>query len=139
MVLLDTNVLAAMMRADPPPPVAAWMARQPAETLFTTAICQADILAGIAILPEGRRRDALEAAARAMFAEDFSGRVLPFDAEAATAYAVLLAARRRVGRPGTPFELMIAAIALARDMAVVTRDSGGFRDSGLAVIDPWAA
>jgi predicted nucleic acid-binding protein len=139
MFILHTNVLSAVMVADPAPAVAAWMAAQPPELLFTAAVCQAEILAGIAILPEGRRRTGLEAAARAMFRDDFAGRVLPFDTLAAVSYADLFAARRRAGRPAAMADLIIAAIARARGASVVTRDAGGFEGCGLTLIDPWSA
>ncbi len=139
MVLLDTNILSAMMRPQPSPALATWIAAQPIETLFTAAICQAEILAGLAIMPAGRRRHALAAAAQAMFAEDFAGRVLPFDAAAASHYAALFAARRQSGRPSAAPDLMIAAVARANGASVVTRDSGGFAGCGLNVIDPWSS
>jgi predicted nucleic acid-binding protein len=137
MFLLDTNVLSAMMHPTPPQAVAAWVSGQPPEQLFTAAPCQAEILAGIAILPDGRRRAALDAAARAMFAEDFSARVLPFDSDAAIAYAALFAARREAGRPAATLDLMIAAIARAQGAAVVTRNTTDFAGFGVTVIDPW--
>lgn len=139
MLLLDTNILSAMMRPQPSPALATWIAAQPIETLFTAAICQAEILAGLAIMPAGRRRHALAAAAQAMFAEDFAGRVLPFDAAAASHYAALFAARRQSGSPSAAPDLMIAAIARANGASVVTRDSGGFAGCGLTVIDPWSS
>jgi len=111
MFILDTNVLSNAMAAHPAPAVAAWIAGQPLELLFTASICQAEILSGIAILPQGRRRASLEAAANAIFRDDFAGRVLPFDGEAAVAYADVFAARRRAGRPAATADLMIAAIA----------------------------
>ena len=137
MLVLDTNVLSAIMGARPAPEVAAWIAGQPDDALFTTTICQAEILSGLAVMPEGRRRSALEAAARAIFTEDFGGRVLPFDSAAVEAYAAIFAARRRSGRPAAPLDLMIAAIARARGASVVTRDIGGFGDCGVPLIDPW--
>ena len=73
MFILDTNILSAIMSARPAPEVAAWIAGQPEDALFTTTICQAEILAGLAIMPEGRRRVALETAARAIFADDSTG------------------------------------------------------------------
>ena len=106
MLLLDTNILSAMMRPQPSPALATWIAAQPIGTLFTAAICQAEILAGLAIMPAGRRRHALAAAAQAMFAEDFAGRVLPFDAAAASHYAALFAARRQSGRPSAAPDLL---------------------------------
>ena len=142
MLLLDTNILSAMMRPDPAPVLATWIAAQPLETLFTAAICQAEILAGLAIMPLGRRRHALEAAAHAMFQEDFADRILPFDTAAARTYADHFAARRQSrrqsGRPCAMPDLMIAAIAGAHSATVVTRDSGGFAGCGLTVIDPWS-
>jgi hypothetical protein len=135
--VLDTNVLSAIMGARPAPEVATWIAGQPENALFTTTICQAEILSGLAVMPEGRRRFALETAARAIFTDDFGGRVLPFDTAAAAAYADIFAARRRAGRPTAPLDLMIAAVARAKGASVVTRDIGGFEDCGVPLVDPW--
>ena len=137
MFLLDTNVLSAMMTARPAPEVATWVSGQPVERLFTTAVCQAEILAGIAILPDRRRRIGLAAAAQAMFMEDFMGRVLPFDADAAAAYTEMFALRRRAGRPAVTIDLMIAATAQSRGACIVSRNVADFTDCGVAVIDPW--
>jgi toxin FitB len=139
MFLLDTNVLSNVIAAQPAPSVAAWMAAQPARLLFTTSICQAEILSGIAVMPQGRRRDNLYTAARALFEEDFAERVLPFDSKAAVAYADVFAARRRVGRPAAMADLMIASIARTKGASVVTRDIGDFEDCGRTLIDPWTA
>ena len=106
--------------------MAAWIAGQPEDALFTTAICQAEILAELAVMPERRRRSALETAAPTIFTDDFNGRVLPFDIAAAAAHADIFAARRRAGRPTAPLDLMIAAVGYANNAAVVTRDTGGF-------------
>lgn len=97
--VLDTNILSAIMGARPVPELAGWIAGQPEDALFTTTICQAEILSGLAVMPDGRRRAALESAASAIFSDDFEGRVLPFDTAAAAAYAEMFAARRRAGRP----------------------------------------
>jgi predicted nucleic acid-binding protein len=137
MFLLDTNVLSAMMAADPAPSVAAWLSARPATSLFTTSISQAEILSGLAILPNGRRRTVLEAAAGAMFQEDFERRVLPFDEAAASHYADLFATRRRAGRPSATMDLMIAAIARAHRASLVTRNVTDFDGCGVAVVDPW--
>jgi predicted nucleic acid-binding protein len=139
MFLLDTNVLSAIMAAEPEPAVAAWVSSQDLETLFTAAICRAEILAGLAVMPDGRRRSTLEAAAQDMFREDFFGRVLPFDVVAADAYAALFAARRRVGRPPATVDLMIAAVASSNGASVVTRDVADFDGCGIAVVNPWTA
>jgi hypothetical protein len=137
MFVLDTNILLAMMRLQLEPQVATWIAAQPPDLLFTTSLSQAEILSGLAIMAEGRRRGDLEAAARVMFLEDFDGRVLPFDTKAATAYADIFAARRRTGRPAATLDLMIASIARSHGASVVTRDTGGFEGCGIALINPW--
>ena len=139
MFLLDTNILSAVMGTRPAPEVASWMTQQPADLLFTAAVCQAEILSGIAVLPKGRRREALEMAALSMFREDFAGRILSFDTDAAVIYAELFARRRNAGRPAAMADLMIASIARAHGAGVVTRDTGDFAGCGLALINPWAS
>ena len=126
------------MGSQPAPALVSWLAAQAPVELFTVSVCQAEILAGIAVLPKGRRRDGLQIAAAAMFREDFVGRVLPFDADAAVMYAELFAARRRAGRPPAMADLIIASVARVRGARIVTRDAGGFAECGLTVIDPWA-
>ena len=137
MFILDTNVLSAIMADRPSPEVAIWIARQPDDELFTTVISKAEILSGLAIMPAGRRRSALETAAQAIFSNDFDGRVLTFGAAAASAYAGIFAVRRRAGRPAAPLDSMIAAIAVANNASVVTRDVLGFEGCGVEVINPW--
>lgn len=139
MIVVDTNVISELMRPEPNPKVLAWVAAQPRGQLYTTHINQIEMLYGLAILPEGKRRDALRSAADGMFAEDFSGRILPFGASAAACYAEIMLARRRAGKPIEGFDALIAAIALAAGASVATRDVGGFSDCGLTLIDPWAA
>ena len=135
--VLDTNVLSELMRAEPHPAVFAWTAARPRASLYTTGLSRAEILAGIAIMPEGRRRDALAESAAAMFGEDFRGRVLPFDGDAATAYAELFAIRRRMGRPIETADLIVAATAHAHLGAIVTRDKGGFEGCNCVLVNPW--
>jgi predicted nucleic acid-binding protein len=113
MFLLDTNILSAVMGTRPDPQVASWMAEQPPDLLFTAAVPQAEILSVITVLPKGRRQEALEMAALAMFRADFAGRILPFDTDAAVIYAELFALRRSAGRPAATADLMIASIARA--------------------------
>ena len=137
MLMLDTNMLSAMMSAAPVQKVTDWILEQPSDDLFTAAVCQAEILSGIAILPNGRRRAGLEEAARAMFTDDFQGRVLPFDIEAAAAYAEVFSARRKAGRPAGTIDLMLAAIARVRGASVVTRNVADFEGVGLTIINPW--
>jgi toxin FitB len=138
MIILDTNVLSEVMRPTPSSRVLRWVGQYPALRLFTTAITQAEILYGLELLPKGKRRSALQSAAEAMFAEEFAGRILPFDKDAALAFPQIACARRAAGRPVTQFDTQIAAIALARGAAVATRNTDDFDGCGIAVLDPWA-
>jgi toxin FitB len=137
-IVVDTNVISELMRPAPDAKVLAWFAAQPSEQLYTTHINQIEILYGIAILPEGRRRNGLTAAAEAMFAEDLAGRILPFGASAAACYAGVMMSRRKAGKPIEGLDALIAAISLAAGAAVATRDIGGFSDCGLDVVNPWS-
>jgi len=136
-IVLDTNVISELMRASPDPAVLAWVVARPRRQFCTTSINRAEILHGIAILPAGRRREAIAAAADAMFAEDFAGRILPFDADAAAHYAEIVSTRRRAGQPIEGFDALIAATARAAGAAVATRDTGGFQGCGLTLANPW--
>jgi toxin FitB len=136
-IVLDTNVISELMRPRPEHAVLAWIAAQPRDTLFTTSINKAEILFSISVLPDGRRRRALFEAADAMFAEDFHDCVLPFGADASSHYAAIVADRRRAGRPIEAFDALIAATARAARASLATRDTSGFTDCGLDLIDPW--
>ena len=125
------------MRSEPHPAVFAWTAGQPRAELYTTTVNVAEVLYGIAALPLGRRRSSLAAMAEAMFTEDFAGRILPFDDEAAAQYAEIVVSRRRQGQPIEAFDAQIAAIALIAKADLATRDMGGFAGCGLSLIDPW--
>src|SRR6266581_4302185 len=99
------------MRATPAERVISWVGSQPASTLYTTSITQAEILHGVMLLPSGKRRIAIAAAADAMFSDDFGGRILAFGSDAAHPYARIATARRRAGHPISQFDAQIAAIA----------------------------
>lgn len=135
MIVLDTNVLAELMRPSPAPDVVRWVAAQPTASLFTTTVTQAELLYGIAVLPPSKRRDTLTALVEGMFAEDFNLRVLPFDAAAAHEFAPIAAQRSAIGRPIA----QIAAIARSRAAAVATRNTRDFEDCGILLSNPWKA
>lgn len=137
MIVLDTNVISELMKAAPAEPVARWVADQSTLALFTTSIAQAEIFYGIMLLPAGRRRESLEAAAEAMFEEDFSGRVLPFGGKAAQAYASIATQRRRAGRPISHFDAQIAAIARSVHAPIATRNVSDYQGCGVKVLNPW--
>jgi predicted nucleic acid-binding protein len=137
MIILDTNVLSEVMKPMPAAGVLAWLAAQPAANLYTTSIAQAEILHRLMLLPAGRRRRALEAAATSMFAEDFGGRILGFGTDAAAPYARIASERRRTGRPISHFDAQIAAIACSTGAAIATRNRTDFEGCGVKLVDPW--
>lgn len=135
--LLDTNVLSELLRSAPQPEVLAWFAAQPSETLYSSAVTQAEMLLGARLLPAGKRRVALEAALGAMFTEDFAGRILPFDRAAVPAYAEIVSARRAAGRPISQFDAQIAAIARRAGARLATRNVEDFEGCGISLVNPW--
>lgn len=136
--LLDTNVLSELMRPAPAQEVLRWFGGVVSSQLHTSAINQAEILAGIAALPAGRRRDALALAAQEMFEDEFAGRCLAFGSTAAERFALVTAALKRAGRPIDAVDAQIAAIALAAQFGLVTRNTRDFEGiEGLEVINPW--
>jgi predicted nucleic acid-binding protein len=139
MIVLDTNVLRELMRPQPSGRVVAWIAQQPATDLFTTAITEAEIFYGIELLAKGKRRDSLLAAAEGMFAQDFAGRVLGFESDAARHFAGIAAHRRALGKPISHADAQIAAIARAHGAKLATGNGPDFADCSIAVIDPWRA
>ena len=139
MIILDTNVLSELMKPTPTARVVAWIAGQPAQSLFTTSITQAEILYGVMILPAGRRRQAVEAAAEAMFREEFAGRVLSFGSDAALPYARIATKRRRAGRPISQSDAQIAAIAFCSGATIGTRNVPDFEICGVDLVNPWDA
>jgi toxin FitB len=130
-------VLSELMRPKPFHRVAAWVAKQPAIELFTTSITEAEIFYGIELLSKGKRREGLLAAAEAMFAEDFAGRIFGFESDAARVFSSIAAHRRQLGRPITHADAQIAAIARVRRAKLATRNVADFGDCGLDVVDPW--
>ena len=138
-VLLDTNVVSELIHKAPEPAVEAWVANRPLEELFFSAIGEAELRYGAAILPAGRRRETLTSDIEGMLREAFEDRVLPFDRNAAREYADVAATRRAAGWPVTPADCQIAAIARSRGMAVATRNVRDFEGIGVEVVDPWTA
>ena len=135
--LLDTNVLSELLRAQPSPAVLAWFARQRPETLFVSAVTQAEMMLGARLLPAGKRRAALESALSSMFDEDFAGRILPFESGTVGDYVDIVGERRSLGRPISQFDAQIAAIARQAGAKLATRNIADFEDCGLALTDPW--
>lgn len=138
MILLDTIVISELMRPSPVTSVFDWIARQSAPSLYLSTISEAELRYGVEVLPTGQRRDRLLAEIEEMLSEDFAGRILPFDRDAAKSYAVIAAARRAAGHPINHADCQIAAIARSVSASVATRDTEDFDGCGVEVINPWS-
>lgn len=138
MILLDTNVLSELMRSSPEPKVLRWLDSQPEADIWISAVTVAEIHLGIALLPEGKRRELFADLAEAMFREDFSDSCLPFDCSAAAEYASIVSTRARQGRPISVEDAQIAAIARTGGLALATRNMKDFSGiDGLILVNPW--
>jgi predicted nucleic acid-binding protein len=137
-IVLDTNVLSALMREAPEAPVVAWLDGQPAESVWITSITLFEARLGLALLPKGRRRRTLEAAFALLLEEELENRVLDFDAAAATEAATLAAARQAAGRPVDLRDTQIAGIVLARRATLATRNVRHFADLSVPIVNPWS-
>lgn len=137
MILLDTNVLSELMRVNSDPHVEQWLGSQPDASIFTSAITEAELRCGAALLPSGKHRAALTAEIEGMLEENFSGRVLPFDSLAAQAFAAVASERRQAGKPISQADAQIAAVARSRGASLATRNASNFEGCGIEVINPW--
>ncbi len=137
MIVLDTNVLSEIMRAKPDPAVLAWLDAQPPDDLWLNSVVAAELLFGVARLPEGAPKQQLAVAVSAMLEQDFAGQILSFDLNAASVYAVMLAERERIGQTMAMADAQIAAICLSRDATLATRNTRHFEGLGLALMNPW--
>lgn len=138
-IILDTNVLSALMRASPDVAVVIWLDRQPADSIWVTSVTVFEARFGLALLPHGRRRLGLERAFEKVLEEDLANRVLDFDSAAAASAARLAADRQRRGRPVDLRDTLIAGIALARRATIATRNTRHFESLDVPVVDPWKA
>ena len=139
MILLDTNVVSEPLRPSPNTRVIGWIDAQALETLFLSAITVAELRAGVALLPAGKRRAGLQENLETRVLPLFAGRVLPFDLGCTQAYAELMAKARASGFAIASADGYIAAIAAANGLAVASRDTDPFEAAGAAVINPWQA
>jgi len=137
MIVLDTNVVSELLRPAPAPAVEAWLAGQDGADIYLTAISEAELRYGVAIMANGKRQKLLAEAVDGMLREDFHDRILPFDSAAAGEYARIGAERRAAGRPISQLDCQIAAIARAHGAAMATRNIGDLERCGVEVIDPW--
>lgn len=139
MIILDTNVLSALMRTAPDAAVVNWLDRQPADSIWVTSVTVFETRFGLALLPRGRRRVGLERAFDRVLTEDLANRVLDFDSAAAAVAAQLAAERQRAGRVADFRDTLIAGIAQARRATIATRNVRHFEGLDVPVVDPWQA
>ena len=139
MVILDTNVLSELMQQRANPLVRQWLDRQAELSVWTTSITIFEIRHGIELLPRSRRRASLEAEFERLIEDDIQGRIVPFDAQAATVAAGLMAQRQQTGGSGDLRDTMIAGIVIASHAMLATRNMWHFNDLSVPVVDPWAA
>jgi predicted nucleic acid-binding protein len=139
MILLDTNVVSALMRPQPELPVLEWLDSQPRSSIWISSITVMELRYGLQILPKGRRRDVMLQLLEKLLADKIEARIASFDAAAAQHTADLMASRRLTGRTGEYRDTMIAGIALATGAALATRNIAHFADLSVPVINPWTA
>ena len=136
MILLDTNVVSAMMAPSPPRAVVGWLNDRQTVALFLSTITIAEIVYGLAVLPDGKRRDLADRFDR-FVAAGFEQRVLDFDRAAALVYGEVMSRRRAMGRPLAALDGQIAAVARANRLAVATRNVRDFEHCGIDLVDPF--
>ena len=137
MIVLDTNVVSELMRAEPDAQVVRWLDAQQPDLLWLTSINVAELLYGLARLPDGARKRALAQAMASMLEQDFAGRILSFDVEAATVFASLAAERESMGQPVSQADAQIASICLVHQAQLATRNTRHFEGLGLVLLNPW--
>lgn len=138
MILLDTNVVSALMQRAPDAAVVAWLDDQPAESIWTTAITVFEVRTGLGLLDAGKRRRELEQAFDQLLEEELEGRVQAFDQRAAVAAGAIAAGRQRAGRSVDVRDVQIAGIAAARRATLATRNLRHFEGLGVSVVSPWS-
>lgn len=139
MIVLDTNVVSEIMRRQPDPGVLRWLDAQVPGDLWLNAVVAAELMFGVARLPDGARKQQLARAVSAMLEQDFAGQVFAFDLAAASVYAEMVAQRERLGRPIAMADAQIAAICLNHGASLATRNAKHFEGLELMIIDPWAS
>ncbi|HEX4259140.1 MAG TPA: type II toxin-antitoxin system VapC family toxin [Streptosporangiaceae bacterium] len=137
MIILDTNVISELARHVPDSGVLAWLDSLEISEVATTAVTAAELRYGVARLPDGHRKRELTAVIRGILAEDFYGRVLPFDEHASVWYAEIVTGRERIGRPIGVADAQIAAICGDSSATLATRNTSDFEEAGIELIDPW--
>lgn len=139
MIVLDTNVVSELARPRPNSAVIEWVDAHDSAELMITALTAAEVRAGVALLPEGRRKHEIGLRMESLLTETFAGYVLAFDIDSSAYYADILSARRHGGRPISTFDAQIAAVCRRYGSVLATRNFADFTDIGITVVNPWSA
>lgn len=137
MIILDTNILSALMKATPDPTVIQWLNRFDPETVWTTSVTLFEVTYGLEMLPAGKKKKQLENAFRDMIRHDFKERIIDFDREAAQTAGVIAALQKRSGKMADFRDLQIAGIAISKKAFLATRNEKHFQHAGLKILNPW--
>jgi len=137
MIILDSNVLSALMDAVPDETVAKWLDKQPRESVWITSVTLMEVRFGLHVMPVGRKQGALIQALATLLEAKIQWRIASFDAPAAEQAATLMAQRKVRGRPVDLRDTMIAGIALASRATLATRNTDHFADLSVQVVNPW--
>jgi len=137
MILLDTNVISETFKPTPATNVATWLSSTPIERLFVSSITKAELLYAVALLPDGKRKQALSEVIQKFLEDRIVNPIESFDQDDAVAYARISAHRQKIGHKIRELDAQIAAIAMTRGLAVATRNVWDFEDCGVTVINPW--
>lgn len=137
MIVLDTNVVSELMRAEPDARVVSWLDHRPSDELWLTSVVALELWYGVARLPDGQRKRQITRSLASVIEEDLAGRVLPFDLEAATLFARLAVERERAGHPLPLADGQIASVCRVYDACLATRNTHHFEGLGLTLINPW--
>lgn len=137
-ILLDTNVISALMQRQPDAGVVTWLNAQPPEQIWLPSVVVFELRFGASIHPEQRRQVKLHQQLDQLLEHLIEGRIAPLDGQAAQQAAQLAAMRRAKGTSVDLRDTLIAGIALARDAQLATRNSRHFNDTTIGLINPFA-
>jgi predicted nucleic acid-binding protein len=138
-IVLDTTVVSELMRDEPAAAVIRWTDEQAAGDLWLTAVTAAELLYGVARLPDGRRKHRLVSQVVAMLEDDFDHQIAAFDMTAAAYYGEIAANCERAGQPVKVADTQIAAICRSHGATLATRNTRDFAGAGITVVNPWTS
>lgn len=136
--LIDTNVVSETLKPRPEPLVIEWIHGRMPNDLFLSSISVGELVRGARRVRNKAKRERFEAWINRDLSAQFQGRILPFDHRSAVIWGGIMGDGDRTGRPKPMADAQIAAVALAHDLTLVTRNTGDFAGIGLPLLNPWA-